>query len=296
MARNIDQSTRTARRALLLAAYDEQLREDAEVSFAVSVSRDGPLLRAVSDDGAGFVSYRSLAGYDGAGEGEQLDHLIARTIAFFEDQTIVGTFEWKTRSHDLPADLGARLRAHGLVAEPMESVMVGEASLLALACPLPAGVTLRRIGFDADGTRQSEPQIRSDIERMLETQRLVFASPGHNTVDSLYAGVTDHADLVELWVAVAADPTSRQEIVVTTGRLELVPNTQFAGIWGGATRPEWRHQGIYRALTAARARAALGKGTRYIYSDSTGYSRPILERSGFLQVTSTTPFVWTRAH
>jgi len=58
--------------------------------------------------------------------------------------------------------------------------------------------------------------------------------------------------------------------------------------------PEWRHRGVYRALTAARARGAIDAGKRYINSDSTEYSRPILERSGFLKVSTTTPYVWRR--
>ena len=47
--------------------------------------------------------------------------------------------------------------------------------------------------------------------------------------------------------------------------------------------------GVYRALTAARARSALRAGKTLIHSDSTDYSRPILERSGLVRVSTTTP-------
>jgi GNAT superfamily N-acetyltransferase len=77
-------------------------------------------------------------------------------------------------------------------------------------------------------------------------------------------------------------------------RLEPVAGTEFAGIWGGATREEWRGRGIYRALTAARARSAIERGRSLIHSDSTEYSRPILERSGFVRVSTTTPYRWRR--
>ena len=79
--------------------------------------------------------------------------------------------------------------------------------------------------------------------------------------------------------------------VICTGRLEPVPGTAFAGIWGGVTRPDFRGRGIYRALTAARARSALRLGLQYIQSDSTPFSRPILERSGLTKVSETTPWV-----
>ena len=110
----------------LRAAYDDQLRTDAEMARATEVVREGPLLWAVFDHG-GFVSYRDLGGL----EGEALDELIDRTVRHFRDDTDVESFEWKSRGHDLPADLGERLEAHGLVAEPVETVMIGEASLLA---------------------------------------------------------------------------------------------------------------------------------------------------------------------
>ena len=83
---------------------------------------------------------------------------------------------------------------------------------------------------------------------------------------------------MELWVAEADGE------IVSSGRLEPVPGTEFAGIWGGATRPEWRGRGLYRALTAARARSALVLGKRLIHSDSTEASRPILERAGLVKV------------
>jgi ribosomal protein S18 acetylase RimI-like enzyme len=82
--------------------------------------------------------------------------------------------------------------------------------------------------------------------------------------------------------------------IVCTGRLSPVEGTEFAGIWGGATREDHRRRGIYRALTAARAKSAVARGVRYINSDSTEYSRPILERSGFLRVSTTTPYEWHR--
>jgi hypothetical protein len=92
---------------------------------------------------------------------------------------------------------------------------------------------------------------------------------------------------MELWVAEADGD------IISAGRLEPVAGTVFAGIWGGATVEPWRGKGIYRALTTARARSALRMGKTLINSDSTEFSRPILERSGLLKV-STTPYEWKR--
>jgi GNAT acetyltransferase-like protein len=95
-------------------------------------------------------------------------------------------------------------------------------------------------------------------------------------------------DGMELWVAEADGK------VVSAGRLEPVAGTTFAGVWGGSTLEEWRGRGIYRALTAARARSALALGKTLMHSDSTEFSRPILERSGLLKVSTTTPYRWER--
>lgn len=261
----------------LLTAYDDQLRTDAEVGRALDVDRDGPLWRAVFRHG-GFVTYRDLDGLDGPA----LDDLVARTVAHYRDDTDVASFEWKTRGHDLPADLGERLVAHGLVPEPVETVMIGEASLLAVDVPLaetPKGpVVVRRIEPGAAAV--------DDLTRMLAAQESVFGGGRGPSVDASLDELGSGAS--EFWIAEVGDR------VVCGGRLTPVPGTAFAGIWGGSTLPELRGRGIYRALVAARARAALERGVRLIHSDCTDMSRPILERSGLRAVTTTTPYVWTR--
>ncbi len=82
--------------------------------------------------------------------------------------------------------------------------------------------------------------------------------------------------------------------IICSGRIDPIPGTTFAGIWGGATLPEYRGRGIYRALTAARVRSAMARGVRWIHSDSTADSRPIFERAGLVKVTETVPWVWRR--
>jgi GNAT superfamily N-acetyltransferase len=74
--------------------------------------------------------------------------------------------------------------------------------------------------------------------------------------------------------------------------MELVPGTSFAGLWGGGTDARWRGRGIYRALVAHRARAALDRGYRYLQVDASDQSRPILERLGFETLSTTTPYVY----
>lgn len=259
----------------LLAAYDVQLRTDAEMRSLTDVVRHGPLLWGRFDSGRGFVSYRGL----GSPTDVDVERLIVETVEHYETDPRITEFEWKTRGHDGVPSLDGLLRKHGFVAGDVESVMVGEAASLARDIPVPERVSLRSVTS------------REDVTAMVSMQARVFGDPAtiNERVDSTLRRLTDpDVPGVELWIAeVGGRP-------VSAGRVDPVPDTDFAGIWGGATLPEWRGQGIYRALTAKRAQAALRAGKTLINSDSTEFSRPILERAGFRRVTTTTPYLWKR--
>ena len=259
----------------LLAAYDSQLRREAELLGATDVTADGPLVRGIFDRG-GFVSYRDL----GRLTGSALDALICRTVAYFRDETDVEEFEWKTRGHDAPADLAEHLTAAGLTPDAEETVMIGEASALAVPVALPDDVILRRIDPES-------ATFLKDAHRLAAMQVHVFGSGP--SAESLIRRMSTLDDLTEVWIAEAGGE------VVCAGRLEVVPETQFAGLWGGGTLESWRGRGIYRALVSARAASAVTRGVRYLQSDCTSMSQPILERAGLSRVTTTTPFMWRRA-
>lgn len=195
-------------------------------------------------------------------------------MAYYRADPEINRVEWKTRGHDHAPGLHEALLENGFIPDESESIMVGEALALAVDVPLPQGVTLRRV---------SEAW---DVRAMSAMQDEVFGDPvSADTADALLRRLS-FDDGMELWVAEADDR------IVSAGRLEPVQGSNFAGIWGGATVEEWRRRGIYRALTAARARSALALGKTLIHSDSTEYSRPILERSGLVKVSTTTPYHW----
>jgi hypothetical protein len=261
-------------RAWLLAAYDEQLRTDAETPSAVSVTSLGPLRLVTFAGGRGFVTYRDLGGADA----DAVRRLVAAALAHYQADSEINRVEWKTRGHDHAPGLHDALLDDGFVDDEPESIMIGEARRLAVDVRLPEGVTLRRVSEDAD------------VRAMSAMSAEVFGDPvpeGVAVANALLRRLS-FDDGMELWVA-GADGQ-----IVSAGRLEPVRGTEFAGIWGGATRQAWRGRGIYRALTAARARSALRMGKTLITSDSSEYSRPILERSGLVKVSTTTPYHWHR--
>jgi hypothetical protein len=255
-----------------LRAYDEQLRTDAETPSATAVAHLGPLRLVTFAGGRGFVTYQDLAGADEA----TIAHWVAQTIDHYRQRVDITRVEWKTRGHDHAPGLHEALTRNGFEPEESESIMIGEARLLDVEVPLPAGVHLRRVTDEAD------------VRAMSAMQDQAFGDPvASQQADALLDRLA-RPDGMELWVAEAEGQ------IISAGRLEPVAGTDFAGIWGGATLEAWRGRGIYRALTAARARSALAMGKTLIHSDSTEFSRPILERSGLIMVSTTTPYQWRR--
>lgn len=255
----------------LLAAYDDQLRDTAEAIGATDTTRIGPLLLVTFPGDRGLVTYRALAV-----RRRELRPLVLAALAHFEVDPRIRHVEWKTRGHDRINGLGDELIANGFVPQPAESIMLGEARSLTEPVALPADVTVRRA--TEEGLVRAACAVADEV----------FAEPvSEDRAGALWQRVSG-GDSTQVWVAEAHGQ------VVSTGRLDLVPDSTFAGIWGGATVASWRGRGLYRALVRARAEAALQLGRSLIHSDSTRLSRPILERAGLLRVSTTTPYVWTR--
>ncbi|MCU1481465.1 MAG: acetyltransferase [Subtercola sp.] len=255
-----------------LRAYDEQLRTDAETPSAISVTTLGPLRLVTFAGGRGFITYRNLGDAD-AGE---IFELVTRGLNHFRADREITRVEWKTRAHDRAPGLPEALIANGFSPDEPESIMIGPLEALCKDVPVPDGVTVRRVSSEVE-VRAMSAMVDEAFGDSVDTR----------IADALVARI-GRGDGMELWVA------ETDGVMVCGGRLEPVPGTDFVGIWGGATLKAYRGRGIYRALTAARARSALVQGKKLVHSDSTEDSRPILERSGLIKVSTTTPFNWTR--
>jgi hypothetical protein len=254
----------------LLAAYDAQLRTEA--ASAITMERLGPLYLATYLGGRGWITYADLGGADAA----TIRGWVGEALAYFREQPEITRVEWKTRGHDVAPGLHESLLDNGFVPDETESVMIGETRLLAVDVALPEGVSLRRVSSE------------TDVRAMCVMDSIAFGDDDSEEMTQALLHRLGLDDGMELWVAEADGQ------MISAGRLEPVAGTEFAGLWGGATLPQWRRRGVYRALTAARARSALALGKTLLHSDSTEFSRPILERSGLIKVTTTTPYEWRR--
>lgn len=163
-----------------------------------------------------------------------------------------GHVEWKYYSHDGP-ELRERLVAAGLVPEDEETVVVADAASIP---PPPADVELRVV-----------------TDEFVDLAARVFGN---------------RFELPEKAVAVVAMVDGQP---VSGGRVDFEDGVEFAGLFGGNTLPEYRGRGLYRATVAKRAELARERGYRWLYVDALPTSRPILERLGFVAITTTTPYV-----
>ena len=257
--------------AELLAAYHEQVRAvlPSKQPEGVVIDSDGPLVRVSGGKHHGYVVYRDLAGASGA----DLDALIERTRDYFSNRN--EAFEWKTHSYDEPADLPDRLAAAGFVAGEVETVVIGLAEELTDEPELPSRVSIRQVSD------------RVDFERIADLHTEIWNEDWGWLAQDLADRQAAYPGKIVIFVAEAGSQ------LVTVAWLVRDPGSEFATLWGGATRPGWRGQGIYRAMVARRAQFATRVGARYLQVDASAESAPILQRLGFVAVTTTTPYLWT---
>ncbi|REH38179.1 Acetyltransferase (GNAT) family protein [Kutzneria buriramensis] len=195
------------------------------------------------------------------------DAAIAEHVARFAG--LGRPWEWKHYSYDRPADLPDRLRRAGFTAEPTETLLVAVIDELPTEVVLPPGAEIVPVTDSATA------------EMFVRVHDEVFGGDYAAVGRKLLADTEN-----QLGFVVVADGGP-----VSAARIEFNHGTEFAGLWGGGTLASWRGRGLFKALVAHRAKLAKAKGFRYLQVDASDDSSPILQRLGFAQLATTTPFV-----
>jgi hypothetical protein len=195
----------------------------------------------------------------------EIEAVVAEVRALFRSRD-KSALTWEISASTRPADLYERLTALGMVPDE-EPVVAG----MILRRPLPPGgegFTVRRVEtvddfrthalvyhrcFGRGGPPPTDEQLEADYHRRRGREPYLvryLAWDGDTAVAA--------ADAVMLPGAVA--------------------------LAGGATLPEARGHGAYRALLRAREQEAFARGTPVLVVQAGRMSRPILERLGFEEV------------
>lgn len=201
---------------------------------------------------------------------EDVSVTIAEEIGYFS--SLGHDLEWKTYSHDRPADLANRLKRAGFSIGEAEVVLVAEVTST-INQPIDCKVEVKRL---------SDPDHIEDYKSV--SSRVWGGGSGRRIMETMRSD----PESIGVYVAYCSGTP------VGSSRSTFHSNSVFSGLWGGAVLPEYRGRGVYRSMVRQRAIDAQSFGARYLQVDALPTSRPILERLGFQGLSVTRPCVWRR--
>ena len=247
--------------SVLRAAYDAFLRT---VSFPdTGRLEQGGVVLHVSPSGDGAIVYSALSATTAdAAIREQMEAASSRQAAL----------EWIVYSHDEPPDLLQRLEAHGFTAAGCETILV-------------LSLDHVHVPFDTTGLDVRRITSPDDVAGIAAVQQQIWGGDAGDIAERLARRLAETPDAIGLF-AVFVDG-----MLASTAQITYYPQG-FASLVRSATLPAYRRRGLYTALVGARIAAARARGIRYLDTEASPMSRPILERLGFRPIAEATTYVW----
>ncbi len=254
----------------LLAIFDKQVRFDScdPLFERQAVPEDNPIVvRHVPLDPEarwGWVNWSRLTEANA-------DRAITEQVAFFAGRG--QNFEWKRFGYDMPVDLGERLLRYGFSREEHETVVVLDLAEKGFVPRAPVqGVEIQRI---------TDP---IDLDRVVAVEDAVWHASHAWIMNELSKELVLPGEPLHIYLAYA------DGIPAAAAWIRFPARVEFAALFGGSTLPQYRGRGLYTALLAVRAQAARERGYRFLSVDASEMSRPILEKHGFVAITTATAF------
>ena len=182
---------------------------------------------------------------------------------------------WKLYAHDsMHAELREALIARGcnendhstLMATPVQSLIT---ALAATQKSTSTNLTVRELmtSNDLDAYQNIWDDVWPD-------------APNSRYVNDYRALIEKHEPGIAFFAGFDGDNP------VTSGYMFHAPGAPFALLCGGTTKAAWRRQHAYTRMLAVRAEAALERGTTYLAVEASPESKPILERLGFIPLST----------
>jgi GNAT superfamily N-acetyltransferase len=255
--------------AQLLAIFDQEQRQDVRFS---DVQREVVpyVVRFIPREGlesdGGVVVYSCLSA-------ENADEVIREQIAYFE--RLGCDLGWKVYDHDTPADLQARLTAHGFEPGEPEAIEVLDLEEAPEVLWQPIAHNVRRLEDPAG------------IKEVIAVQEQVWG-------EEFPAWLAEHLkqDLLQNGEQIAIYVAYVDGAPASSAWVRFHPPGRFASLWGGSTVPGHRRRGLYTALVAIRAQEARRRGARFLTVDASLMSQPILEKLGFRCISYAHEYRW----
>ncbi len=199
------------------------------------------------------------------------DDAIAEHLEFYASRGL--RFIWSVYEYDQPSDLGSRLERTGFTLTGTSAVMIGDATRIAGEPVLPPGTAIHQIRDEAG------------VDLLIAVHESAFGHSQQDLRRSLVHRLEVAPHEMDMFVVLtdSGDP-------VSSSRVEYLPDSDFAALWGGSTERDWRGQGLYRAQTVRRAQLARERGYRYLMVLASTNSQPILRAMGFDEVTRVTRY------
>jgi GNAT superfamily N-acetyltransferase len=262
---NKKQTERGLEDAAILRRYDEQIRLTFELPGMRREESECVVRRIDLKCREGMVIFSRL-------QGRNVREVVRRQIEYFKE--LAQDFEWKVFAHDHPPDLIGQLRGMGFETEAPEALMVLDLGMTPPLLDYRSEHEVRRI-TNAEGMKD-----------VVAVQNEVWGEELSWTSARLSHWLEIRPDYVSIYAAYSAGRP------VCCGWMDFPAGKDFAGMWGGSTLPQFRSQGFYTALVAARLREARERGFRYVMIDAQPPSRVILEKRGFRIIGSSQGAKW----
>ena len=198
-------------------------------------------------------------------EAEQVAGAVAEIRSILRENGRTGA-EWELGDSCTPTDLVEQLAGFGIHPDPDEPLAIGMVLRDPGTVNPPPGATARRV---------------ETVEELMLAQNIQGRAFGQEeTADDQTASQVFQLEGVNGSTFLAfVDGVPAGAAYAAYTPLGLL-------LFGGATLHEMRGRGAYRALVAARAREAIKQGTPLLVTHAGKMSRPILDRIGFVPVST----------
>lgn len=249
----------------LLVSYDEQLRVNIEYPEARKEVTPDVVRFVRRPPGMNFVSYTF------AGE-QELDRVIDEQLAYFSPTQ--QPFTWKVYEHDHRSVLEEKLIARGFASDDSDpgDIMYLDVNKAPSSLLAPVLSDIRRI------------QASDGLEDVVYVLDRVYGNDNSWAYDRL-GGHLKLPGYLSIYVAyVEGKPAA----VAWT----YFPAGDFALLFAGSTMAEYRRQGLYTNLLAARLQEIRERQRRIAIVEAGSMSQPIVAKHGFQHLTTLYDYEW----